>query len=90
MSSLTTAYSLIEELKLNDLNLDTTLLPKHNPYVGYFPSVWPFMIVEPRKKDVSTQTETTSYFTLGKKIAKQYGDGWELLCSNPSSIRGTK
>jgi len=85
-----TAYTLMEELKLNDINLDTTLLPKHNPYVGYFPSVWPFMIVEPRKKDVSTQTDTTSYFELGKKVAKDYGEGWELLLCNPASVSSTK
>ena len=84
------AFSLTQELKLENINFDTTLLPKHNPYIGYFPSVWPLIFLEPRCKDASTQTEEPlSYYDLGRKVAKDYGEGWELLCT-PSIITGTK
>ena len=56
------AFALTQELKFENINFDQTLLPKHNPYIGYFPSVWPMFIFEPRCKDASTQTEPNSYF----------------------------
>ena len=86
------AFHLIEELKLGNINFDATLLPKHNPYVGYFPSIWPLIIFPPAHKNASTQTDYVSYFELGKKVATDYGDGWELLVcdSRPSIITGTK
>lgn len=83
------AFALTQELKLENVNFDATLLPKHNPYVGYFPSIWPMLHFEPLYKDASTQTETTSYFTLGKKIAEEYGDEWELLLSAGPTVGGT-
>ena len=85
------AFALTQELKFENINFDQTLLPKHNPYIGYFPSVWPMFIFEPRCKDASTQTEPNSYFELGKKVATDYGEGWELLCAgNQSLIAATK
>lgn len=82
------AFSLTRDLKLENINFDATLLPKHNPYIGYFPSVWPMFYFEPRCKDASTQTEPTSYFELGKKVANDYGEGWELLCSSGPTVAG--
>ena len=29
------AFALTQELKLENMNFDSTLLPKHNPYIGY-------------------------------------------------------
>ena len=86
------AFHLVEELKLENINFDTTLLPKHNPYVGYFPSVWPVLHFEPLYKDASTQTNKISFFELGKKVASDYGDEWELLLndSRPAVRSGTK
>ena len=85
------AFALTQELQLENINFDATLLPKHNPYIGYFPSIWPMLRFEPLYKDASTQTETTSYFKLGKKVAEEYGEGWELLCSSgPTVGRPTK
>lgn len=78
------AFNLIEELKLENINFDATLLPKHNPYVGYFPSIWPLIIFPPAYKNASTQTDSIPYFELGKKVAMDYGDGWELLVSDSS------
>jgi hypothetical protein len=83
------AFALTQELKLENINFDTTLLPKHNPYIGYFPSVWPLLFLEPRCKDASTQTEPFSYYELGRKVAMEYGEGWESLCA-PSVAVGTK
>lgn len=83
------AFALTQELKLENINFDATLLPKHNPYIGYFPSIWPMLHFEPLYKDASTQTENTSYFTLGKKIAEEYGDGWELLLSAGPAVGGS-
>ena len=80
------AFALTQELKIENINFDSTLLPKHNPYVGYFPSLWPILHLEPMYKDVSTQTDENLYFELGKKIANEYGEGWELLCSSGPSI----
>ena len=82
------AYNLIEELKFHDMNFDTTLLPKHNPYVGYFPCIWPLIYMEPKFKDASTQTDSKSYYKLGEKVAKEYGEGWELLFSNSGPTVG--
>jgi len=82
------AYALTQELKLENINFDATLLPKHNPYIGYFPSIWPLLHFEPFFKDASTQTETTSYFELGKKVASDYGEGWELLCGSRPAVGG--
>lgn len=82
------AFALTQELQLENINFDATLLPKHNPYVGYFPSIWPMLHFEPLYKDASTQTETTSYCILGKKIAEEYGDGWELLLSTGPAVGG--
>ena len=83
------AFALTQELQLENINFDATLLPKHNPYIGYFPSIWPMLHFEPLYKDASTQTESKSYFTLGKKIAEEYGDGWELLCNSGPAVGGT-
>ena len=83
------AFALTQELKLENINFDATLLPKHNPYIGYFPSIWPMLYFEPVNKDASTQTEATSYFELGKKVAEDYGDGWELLCNSGPAVSRT-
>lgn len=85
------AFALVEELKLENINFDATLLPKHNPYIGYFPWTWPYVCIEPQYKNASTQTEPTSYFELGKKVAKDYGEDWKLLCnSGPTVVSSTK
>ena len=83
------AFALTQELKLENMNFDSTLLPKHNPYIGYFPVTWPMLFFTPRCKDASTQTEAISYYQLGKKVAEEYGDGWELLCGSGPSFGGT-
>lgn len=88
------AFALSQELKLENINFDTTLLPKHNPYVGYLPWRWPYICIQNTHKmykNASTQTESSSYFELGKKVATDYGEGWELLCvGNPSLTAATK
>ena len=88
------AFHLIEELKFENINFDSTVLPKHNPYIGYLPWRWPYICIQPTHKmykNASTQTENSSYFELGKKVATEYGDGWELLCdSGPTLVAGTE
>lgn len=74
--------SLAKEIQLN-----TDLLPKDNPYIGYFPWSWG-LLLEPKVRTVATQTESNNFFNLGKKVANEYGEGWEiLLSSEPSNVR---
>ena len=76
------SYSrIIDDIKLNDITLGETLLPRHNPYVGTFPWYWHLMHIEPKTKEASTQTDDDKYFLLGQMMAKKYGKGWESLLS---------
>lgn len=71
--------NVLNEIKVNNLNISDTLLDKKNPYIGTFPWYWQYMIFEPRFKEAQTQTEPDMYYKLGKKVAQKYGKDWKSL-----------
>ena len=69
------------------LSSKLNLLPKHNPYIGYF--AWNQNLddlLNPTFKTVATQTDKTSYEKLGEQIALEYGEGWECLLRGPPAV----
>jgi hypothetical protein len=43
-------------------------------------------LLNPTFKTVGTQTDKTSYETLGEQIALEYGEGWECLLRGPPAV----
>jgi hypothetical protein len=71
--------NVLNQIKVNGLNLSDTFLDKRNPYIGTFPWYWQYMIFEPKYKEAQTQTEPDLYRKLGETVALKYGKDWKSL-----------